>query len=943
MPALRAAGIFGHRPPPDVHRPPVERIVKQTLLAAALALASLGFAPPPSRVTVTGLRAEYLVDPLGIDAPHPRLSWRLATDVRNTIQAAYEIQIAANEADLARGRHLLWSSGRVASPVSVFAADGLPAERSATRYWWRVRVWTAAGDASPWSAPAWWETGLLHRSDWTAQWIGTAPVPADSGPTPSPLLRHDFTLRGRVASARLYVTSLGLNQSFLNGRRVGDDEFTPGWTSYHHRLEYVTYDVTKLLHDGANTVGAMLGDGWYRGYLGFNHDRNLYGEHRALLLQLDVRYADGRTQRIVSDGSWKTIDGPVRYSDIYNGETYDARLERAGWDAPHYDDASWAPVAVMPAPAARLVAPVAPPVQRVAELRPIAITRTPNGETVFDLGQNFTGWARLRVSGAAGTEITMRFAEVMGHDGNIYTGNLRLAKQTDRYIMKGGGPEVYEPHFTYHGFRYVAVRGLPAAATDSTITGIALSSDLEQTGTFVTSDTMLNELQHNIVWGQRSNFLGVPTDCPQRDERLGWTGDAEVFAPTAAFNMNVDGFFANWLADVAIDQHADGSLPWVIPNPMGGDSTDKAGTAGWGDAATIVPWTMYLAYGDRALLARQYPSMRAWVDFEARQAGASGVWRPGWQFGDWLAYHSTDAGYPGATTGTDLIATAYLAHSADLVSRAARVLGLTAEHAKYAEMFERERKAFDREFVTPAGRVGENTQTAYALALQFDLLPDSLRATAGDRLAADVRLHGDHLTTGFLGTPNLLDALTNTGHLDVAYTLLLQRTYPSWLYPITRGATTMWERWDGIEPDGSFEDPSMNSFNHYAFGAVGNWMYRTIGGIALDAAHPGYEHSIIAPDVGGGLDSARTAIVTQYGTLGSAWRLANGQFTLDVTVPPNTWSSVTLRHTTPDRVRESGRELADDPGVRAVRQVGADVVVDVGSGEYRFAVESDTH
>ncbi len=479
-------------------------------------------------------------------------------------------------------------------------------------------------------------------------------------------------------------------------------------------------------------------------------------------------------------------------------------------------------------------------------------------------------------------------------------------------------------------------RGCRERPTRNTITGIALSSDLEQTGTFVTSDTMLNQLQHNIVWGQRSNFLGVPTDCPQRDERLGWTGDAQVFARTAAFNMEVDGFFANWLADVAIDQHPDGSLPWVIPNPMGGDSTDKAGTAGWGDAAVIVPWTMYLAYGDRALLARQFASMRAWVDFEQRQTGGDGVWRPGWRFGDWLAYHSTDAGYPGATTGTDLIATAYLAHSADLVARAAQVLGRAADAAKYDALFRREREAFDHEFVTPAGRVGSSTQTAYALALQFDLLPDSLLATAGARLAADVRAHGMHLTTGFLGTPDLLDALTNTGHLDAAYALLLQRTYPSWLYPITRGATTMWERWDGIEPDGTFEDPSMNSFNHYAFGAVGDWMYRTIGGLDVDPAAPGYAHSIVAPRPGGGLTSARTGIATQYGPLASAWTLQGGVFTLDVTVPPNTVSTITLRGTTVDRVRESGRPLAGDTGVRGVRQAGADVVVDVGSGEYRF-------
>ncbi|HEY5218720.1 MAG TPA: family 78 glycoside hydrolase catalytic domain [Gemmatimonadaceae bacterium] len=916
-------------------------------VALLLSLASTGFAPAPApasasapgHVSVAGLRAEYLNNPIGIGVGRSRLSWRLVSDVRNTVQSAYEIQVATSEADLARGAHLVWDSGKHISHESVFAQYGGPTGTSATRYYWHVRVWTAAGDASAWSSPAYWEIGLLHPSDWTAKWIGTAPAPNDTGETPSPLLRHSFQLHGHVRSARLYVTSLGLNNVYLNGARVGDAEFTPGWTSYHNRLQYQIYDVTAMLRDGSNALGAMLGDGWYRGYLGFDHARNLYGEHRALLLQLAVSYDDGRTERVVSNGSWKTVDGPVRSSDIYDGETYDARLDHAGWTTARYDDANWSPVTVMEAPAAELVAPVAPSVRRVAELKPISIRVSPNGETVFDLGQNFTGWARLAVRGPAGTAITMRFAEVLDKDSNIYTGNLRLAKQTDRYIMKGGGTEVYEPHFTYHGFRYVAVRGLPAAADSSTITGIALSSDLGQTGTFVTSDSMLNQLQHNIEWGQRSNFLGVPTDCPQRDERLGWTGDAQVFARTAAFNMDVDGFFANWLADAAIDQHPDGSLPWVIPNPMGGDSTDKAGTAGWGDAATIVPWTMYLAYGDSSLLARQYSSMRAWVDFEARQTGADHIWRPGWRFGDWLAYHSTDAGYPGATTGTDLISTAYLAHSADLLARAAHILGNSADAAKYTTLFHTERAAFDHEFVSPAGRVGESTQTAYALALRFDLLPDSLVATAGARLVNDVRMHDGHLTTGFLGTPNILDALASTGHLDAAYELLLQRTYPSWLYPITRGATTMWERWDGIEPDGTFEDPSMNSFNHYAFGAVGDWMYRTIGGIDVDAAAPGYEHSIIAPNPGGGLTSARTSLETRYGTLASAWTLRDGVFTLDATVPPNSWSTVTLWHTTIGAVQESGRPLAGDVGVRSVRQQGANVVVEVGSGAYRFVVD----
>ena len=809
-----------------------------------------------------------------------------------------------------------------------------PDLESRRRYAWRVRVWDAKGRVSPWSAPGWWEVGLLQPSDWAAAWIGTAPSPTDSVGGPSPLLRRAFRVSGVVTRARLYATSLGLYEVYLNGARVGDQLFTPGWTSYHHRVQYQTYDVTKLLKPGDNAAGAVLGDGWYRGQLGFEGRRNVYGRRIGLRLQLEILYQDGRIEHVSSDSLWKTATGPIQASDIYGGETYDARLERPGWAAAPYDDSRWRPVVLLDPPAARLVAPEAPPVRRVGELKPIAIRQAPSGETILDLGQNFTGWARLKVrgpGGPAGTVVTMRFAEVLDRDGNLYVANLRRANQTDRYTLKGGGEEIYEPHFTFHGFRYVGVTGLPARADSGTITGIVVSSDLPRTGSFETSDSLLNRLQQNIVWGQRSNFLDVPTDCPQRDERLGWTGDAQVFAPTAAFNMDVAGFFAKWLADLAADQDPSGSLPWVIPDVLGADSANASGTAGWSDATVIVPWMMYVAYGDRALLERQYQSMRAWVEFERRRAGPDLIWRPGWQFGDWLALHSDDPSYPGATTSTDFIATAYFAHSTDLVARSARVLGKESDAGRYGKLFQDVKAAFNREFVSSGGRVGENTQTAYALAIAFDLLPDSLVSAAAERLAASVRSRGMHLTTGFLGTPQLLPVLSATGHLDVAYELLLQRSYPSWLYPITRGATTMWERWDGIRPDSTFEDAGMNSFNHYAFGAVGDWMYRTIGGIQVDPHAPGGKRVGIAPRPGGGLTHASASLETGYGKVASSWKLDDQRFVLAVSVPPNTMADVTLWETTPERV--SG--LA---GVREIQRRGPDVVVTVGSGDYQFTV-----
>src|SRR5213594_4674615 len=820
-------------------------------------------------VQLVELRTEYQASPLGLDVRAPRLSWKIESSRRGTVQTAYEIRVAPQPSALQR--HPLWDSGKVVSDASIHGVYGGPALESGQRYYWQVRVWDGEGRPSAWSSPAYWEMGLLRPSDWTADWITPELTEDTTASNPSPMLRSEFMVGGTIASARAYVTSLGLYEMELNGRRVGDQLFTPGWTAYDKRLQYQTYDVTELLKPGANAVGVTLGDGWYRGRLAWGKQRNTYGKQLALLAQIVLRYADGHQQVIGTGKGWKAATGPIRWSDIYDGESYDARLEKQGWSRPGYDDSGWAAVRVLDHSKQILVAPPGPPVRRIQEMKPVQRLVTPSGDTVFDLGQNMVGWVRLKVRGPRGTTVRLRHAEVLDRKGDFYTDNLRSARQTVEYTLKGGGEEVYEPHFTFQGFRYVAVAGYPGKPTPDDITGIVIHSDMTPTGTFETSNPLLNQLRHNIVWGQKSNFLDVPTDCPQRDERLGWTGDAQVFARTAAFNMDVNGFFAKWLGDVAADQDASGSVPWVIPNPLGGDSVRFAGTAGWSDVAVIIPWTMYLTYGDRRLLERQYPSMRAWVDYARRRAGTGLIWRPGWQFGDWLALHSDDPSYPGATTGTDLIATAFLAHSTDLVSRSAAALGRSDEAAAYRARFVAIREAFNREFVSRTDRVGENTQTAYALAIAFDLLPDSLVASAAGRLAKDVEGREHHLTTGFLGTPYLLHVLDATGHLGDAFALLTQRTYPSWLYPITRGATTMWERWDGIRPDSSFEDPGMNSFNHYAFGAVGDWMYQNIGGIGLDPAEPGYRRSRIAPRRGAGLTSASASLDTPYGTLKSAW------------------------------------------------------------------------
>ena len=885
------------------------------------------------------LRVEYRSNPVGLDALRPRLSWQVRSDERGAMQAAYQIQVAATVDELGRETDQIWDTGRVDSDQSIHVVYEGPDVATGRRYHWRVRTWDSQGQASDWSEPAFWEMGLLHASDWEAEWI-RPDLPEDiTKPGPSPMLRGGFEIDGVVASARLYVSSLGLNEMEVNGQRVGELLFTPGWTSYDARLQYETYDVTDLLLSGANVLGATMGDGWYRGRMGWEDARNVYGDRLGLIAQLVLRYEDGSEEIIGTDASWKASTGPILMSDIYDGEVYDARLEKDGWSRPGYDDAEWQGVLVIDHPKEILIARRGPPVRRIQELTPVKIFRTPAGEIVADMGQNMVGWVRLRVSGSRGTTVRLRHAEVLDADGNLYTANLRSAKAALEYTLKGTDEEVYEPHFTFMGFRYVAVDGFPGELTADDLTGVVLHSDMARTGTFETSNPMVNQLQSNIAWGQKGNFLEVPTDTPARDERLGWTGDAQAFAPTAAFNFDVAAFFTRWLADLAADQKPSGSVPFVVPDVLSRGADEAGGSSGWGDVATIGPWTMYLAYADTFLLEQQYESMVDWVEFSRDRAGDDLIWDSGFHFGDWLAFATTRSDYPGATTDKDLIATAFFAHSTDLLARAAGVLGRTSESREYEVLFEAIREAFAREFVTSTGRLASNTQTAYALALQFDLLPDTLRASSGRRLAEDVREFG-HLTTGFLGTPHLNDALTEMGYLDLAYSLLLRDEYPSWLYPISKGATTMWERWDGIKPDGSFQDVGMNSFNHYAYGAIGDWMYRVVAGIGIDAREPGYKHVMIGPRPGGDLTFARAELRTLYGDVASGWELEGDDLLVTVSVPPNTRATVRLPGATIGEVTESGGGLASADGVVRTSQAGDDVLVEVGSGTYEFLYEA---
>ena len=837
------------------------------------------------QITTIKLQVEHLQDTLGIGTPHPRLSWIVETDIQEWYQSGYEIEeFDAND-------KLISQTGRVESDKSILLAWPFEPLSSRKQVTIRARVWGTDGSESDWSESVVIETGLLSTSDWTARFISPTWDEDKDKSNPAPYLRREFELRSGIKSARLYITSLGLHEVEINGQVVGDHVFSPGWTVYDERLRYQTFDVTGMLNEGKNAIGAILGDGWFRGRIGFGGgQRNVYGKHLALLAQLEIQYEDGSSERVITDESWKTSTGPILLSGIYDGETYDARLEHAGWTLPGFDDSGWSGVRTVEWDLNTLEAPLNPPVRRIEKVAPVSIHKSPSGKTIVDFGQNLVGRLSIKVKGPAGHTVILRHAEVL-ENGELGTRPLRFAEATDRYTLKGGETENWEPRFTFHGFRYAEVNDWPSELSLDDLSAVVLHSDMERTGWFECSNPLLNQFHQNVVWGMRGNFLDVPTDCPQRDERLGWTGDLEVFSPTASYLYDVSGLLQSWLKDLAADQRKSGGrVPHVVPNVLGKQAS--AGAA-WADAATVVPWVLYQRFGDSKILADQFESMCDWVDYIASVAGESRLWNKGFQFGDWLDPTAPPDKPAQARTDKVIVASAYFVHSAELVAKAAEVLGRTDAQKKYQSLADEARAAFVREYVTPAGRMMNDAETAYALALAFDLLPNpEQRQHAGNRLDELVRESGFHIRTGFVGTPLICDALCRTGHYATAYRLLMQRECPSWLYPVTMGSTTVWERWDSMLPDGSINPGEMTSFNHYALGAVADWMHRTIGG--LTPTEPGYRRMEIRPRPGGGLTHAQTRHITPYGMAECKWKIDDGKFDLDVTIPANASALVVL-------------------------------------------------
>ncbi len=883
----------------------------------------------------TDLRCENLTHPLGIDQQKPRLSWKVAASqagLHNLSQSAYRILVATDRAHLSEGKADLWDSGRIASADTFGVEYAGKALKSGEHCWWTVQTSDQGGTPSEWTKAAEFSIGLLEPEDWHADWIGfqTPDGASDTwipeiGTIKNPLVlrpatyfRKDFAASSKLKRATAYVTALGLVDLHINGKRVSDDLFTPGWTDYDKRVYYRTYDVTYSINEGQNAVGAILGDGWYSGYVGYGGHRAHYGDRPRVRVQIDLEYSDGRVEHVGTSSDWHAGTGPVLQQDFLMGETYDARLEAAGWDKPGFKAAGWQASEKVNGLNPAVEAYPAQPVRAYQHLKAKTVTEPRPGVFVIDFGQNLAGFVHLKLQGKPGQHIGLRFAERVNADGTLYVANLRGARATDNYICKGTGVEDWEPRFTFHGFQYAEVIGLSEKPGPDDVVAVAISNATPEVGHIETSDPMINRLSANAWWTQKMNFIDIPTDCPQRDERLGWTGDAQAYIRTACSFSDVQAFFTKWLVALDDDQRADGQFPMVAPTKVAGDDGGPA----WADAGVICPWTIYHVYGDKHLLAQHYPAMRKFVEFTRKRCTADLLPPEKFHcFGDWVNVNSP--------TPPQVIFEAYFAYSTHLVAESARALGYEEDARRYDELFEKVKAAFNKEYVAADGVVAGNTQCSYVLALAFDLLDTKMAEKAAAHLVADIESRGWHLSTGFVGTRDIMQALSKIGRNDVAFRLLHNTTYPSWGFEVEHGATSIWERWDAWTPDKGLQDPDMNSFAHYAYGAVMGWVFQQVGGI--DTLEPGFGKIRIAPQIDPHLTWAKTHFDSVRGRIGVDWKISQGKLELTVEIPPNTTAEVAV----PTR---DGGEVRSDSAPIGLSIHGA-TKYSLGSGKYLFTTE----
>ena len=947
-----------------------------TLLMAISAAAAVG------GVTPLELRCEYRVNPLGIDEPKPRLTWQVDSVERGQKQTAYRILVASTTTGLQSGKGDLWDSGKVASSQTVHVVyDGKPMP-SRQRCYWKVRVWDRDGKPSEWSQSASWSMGLLDDSDWSARYISyrdETPVFSDPNSLFLPAARQyrkEFTAKKKVRRATLYATALGIYELELNGNRVGDEYFAPGWTDYRLRAYYNTYDVLHLLNEGENAMGALVADGWYSGYVGFGllvgigtekTGRYMYGKTPSWMAQLELEYEDGSRVIIGTDKSWKvTGDGPIRQADLQMGELYDARKEMPGWSEPGFGHEEWEEAIFAEENSAqhatfyetqnpsdsgqkpevverdinlgfarpKLEAFPGVAVKLMEEIKPVKITRLGGGKYIFDLGQNFAGTVRLKASGPEGHRITLRFGEMLHPDGRLMTENLRKARATDFYVCKGAGDvEVFSPRFTYHGFQYVEVSNFMGDPGFETITGLVLHSDTPMSSSFECSDPTVNQLYRNVIWTQRANFLDLPTDCPQRDERMGWTGDAQIYIGTAMYNADVGAFYTKWFRELMDSQRPSGVFPGYAPYPY--RRGWEFGTA-WADAGVICPWTLWRGYGDTRILVRCWEPMTRFMDWRKQTSRNNLGVNHGNDWGDWVAQ--------GEKTPLDFIDTIYFAISSSMMAEMAAAIDRPQERKKYRNQFEKIKAAFVEKYLKSDGGITVHTQTAHALALFADLLPEEMRAATGQRLADMIAVNGNHMATGFLGTRALLPVLSSIDQHDLATFLLQSHEFPSWGYEIDQGATTIWERWDSYTKEDGFgrHNAEMNSFSHYSFGAVCEWMFHTLAGIRTET--PGYSEIIIHPMPPAPGSNAqhdpiqwvRASYDSIRGKIATDWRVEGDRFSLDVTIPTNTSATVFIPAAGAEDITESGKELSKVDGVRFVDVRNGQAVLAVESGSYQF-------